>query len=152
MSIISLVNAGRKLNFKKSISHSEPLKCARVLVLGSKVKFKVFQKRGKNFLCTVHRNLCRCTGFCAQCTGPWIAHTVSWTELVFTITLHNKFADPQPVSHPGKSVSQHSVAGFEPNFVSKVSRNVSSQLWCPTSPKPNLDIFLGPKISKLILY
>ena len=53
---------------------------------------------------------------------------LSWTELVFTITLHNKFADPQPVSHPGKSVSQHSVAGFEPNFVSKVSRNVSSQL------------------------
>ena len=50
---------------------------------------------------------------------------LSWTELVFIITLPNKFADPQPVSHPGKSVSQHSVAGFEPNF-SKLRPSSSS--------------------------
>ena len=53
-----IITLRRKWNFKKAISHSEPLKWARILVLGFKWKFNVFQKIGKNYLRSVHRNLC----------------------------------------------------------------------------------------------
>ena len=53
-----IIMSRRKLNIKKAISPSEPLKCLRILVLGSKYKFNVLQKIGQNFLCSIHRNLC----------------------------------------------------------------------------------------------
>ena len=53
-----IIISRRKRNFKKAISASEPLKCARILILGSKWKFNILQKICKKFLCTVHRNLC----------------------------------------------------------------------------------------------
>ena len=52
-----IITSRRKRNFKKVISHSEPLKWAKFLVLGFNLKFNILPKMGKNFLCTVHRNL-----------------------------------------------------------------------------------------------
>ena len=42
----------RKWHYNKAISASEPLKCARILVLGSKWKFNVFQKNRQK--CSVY--------------------------------------------------------------------------------------------------
>ena len=53
-----IIMSRRKWNFKKADPPPEPLKCARILVLGSKWKFNVLQKLGKYFLCNIHRNMC----------------------------------------------------------------------------------------------
>ena len=58
-----IIMSRRKWNFKKAISHSEPLKWGRILILGSKWKFNFLPKMGKNFLCTVYRNLCKWHSF-----------------------------------------------------------------------------------------
>ena len=76
---------------------------------------------------------------------------LSWTELVYIITLPNKFADPRPVSHPGKYISQQSVVGFHSRFIPRVSRHVYLQILAPIYHLPNIDIF-WPKNIQIVTF
>ena len=83
-----IITSRRKWNFKKAISPSEPLKCARILVLGSKWKFNILHKICPNFpwnvhriLCTMHRFLCTIHRklICPYCkSSQWNMYETCW--------------------------------------------------------------------------
>ena len=84
-----IITSRRKWNFKKAISPSEPLKCARILVLGSKWKFNILHKICPNFPCNVHRILCTMHRFlCTVLICPYcLCDPLFWPNVQWFIRL-----------------------------------------------------------------